>query len=312
MEIRHITDNISVFHFTGSSNIYLLHSEENALIDSGHELTFDNLQKALDSFSLSLSQIQYLLTTHSHGDHVGNHSRIKKTNPQIKIIGSIKYKEYQQKRKIKKLLVGAEDQFSPYLLDEEVKDQDEIKIGNLEFRIIDLPGHTPDSIGFFLPGEKILFSGDCLYEGFVSQVDYYQDMEYSAQQLLRTYQKILDLEIIKVLPGHGPEINDIHKKIQKLIKKLNKLTRMPEFLVINNLIPSFEYYIHKNPGYTKDQVIEFFVKNIKMMNDPIFKKIDNHLNETLEKLLSLMSINDMIYLEGEKIFLKNKLNYLIS
>ena len=55
------------------SGVVLVLGEKNFLIDSGAEEPEKYVIPALQNFGMELSDIDYLLHTHSHGDHIGGH-----------------------------------------------------------------------------------------------------------------------------------------------------------------------------------------------------------------------------------------------
>ncbi|MDR0997844.1 MAG: MBL fold metallo-hydrolase [Treponema sp.] len=70
------------------------------------------------------------------------------------------------------------------------------------FTVISLPGHTPGSAGFYLPEEKILFSGDTLFRGDCGRVDLPGGDQRQIEESLK---RLLAMDGgIRVLPGHGP------------------------------------------------------------------------------------------------------------
>ncbi|MDR2159894.1 MAG: MBL fold metallo-hydrolase [Treponema sp.] len=70
------------------------------------------------------------------------------------------------------------------------------------FTVLSLPGHTPGSAGFYLPGEKVLFSGDTLFRGDCGRVDLPGGDQGKIEQSLK---RLLGMDGgIRVLPGHGP------------------------------------------------------------------------------------------------------------
>jgi glyoxylase-like metal-dependent hydrolase (beta-lactamase superfamily II) len=70
------------------------------------------------------------------------------------------------------------------------------------FTVLSLPGHTPGSAGFYLPEEKILFSGDTLFQGDCGRVDLPGGDQGQIEQSLK---RLLSMDGgISVLPGHGP------------------------------------------------------------------------------------------------------------
>jgi len=81
-----------------------------------------------------------------------------------------------------------------------LKDGDEVRINNLTFRIIHLPGHTPGGIG--IKCDNTIFTGDTLFFESVGRTDIpfanQKDLEKSLERLMRFGDEI------KIYPGHGP------------------------------------------------------------------------------------------------------------
>ena len=80
-----------------------------------------------------------------------------------------------------------------------LKDGDIIRAGELEFKVIETPGHSAGSICLY--GEGVLFSGDTMFAGDSGRVDIPGGSE---EQMEGSLKKLLDLppETI-VYPGHG-------------------------------------------------------------------------------------------------------------
>ena len=69
---------------------------------------------------------------------------------------------------------------------------DVLDLGNRAFRILHLPGHSPGSIGLWDMREKILFSGDALYDGELLDTLYHSDPDTYRETLIRI--RSLDVE----------------------------------------------------------------------------------------------------------------------
>ncbi|GHV91680.1 MBL fold hydrolase [Spirochaetia bacterium] len=70
------------------------------------------------------------------------------------------------------------------------------------FTVLHLPGHTPGSAGFLLKDEKVLFSGDTLFQGDCGRVDLPGG---SREKIEASLKRLLGMDpAIRVLPGHGP------------------------------------------------------------------------------------------------------------
>jgi len=89
-------------------------------------------------------KIDYILNTHHHFDHTGGNLDLKKKY-NSKIIGS---------KKDEKRIFG---------IDIKLSDNDDFKLGNMDFKIFYIPGHTSGHVCFYSKTEKVAFTGDALF-----------------------------------------------------------------------------------------------------------------------------------------------------
>ncbi len=97
---------------------------------------------ALERRKLNLEAV---LVTHHHDDHIGGLAEIKKKFPAVKVFAPLKNREE---------IPAATEFFS---------EGDEIKIGQLKFSVLELPGHTLGHIAYYERRQNWLFSGDVLF-----------------------------------------------------------------------------------------------------------------------------------------------------
>ena len=77
------------------------------------------------------------------------------------------------------------------------------QVGSLEFEVLALPGHSPGGLGYYMPKEGILFSGDSLFQGSIGRTDLEGGSYASLIESLRA--RVLTLpDDTLVYPGHGP------------------------------------------------------------------------------------------------------------
>ena len=78
-----------------------------------------------------------------------------------------------------------------------------LTVGGLEFALLHVPGHSPDSLCFHLEGEEALFGGDTLFAGSVGRTDLPGGQHRIFADQIR--EKLLTLPgATRVYPGHGP------------------------------------------------------------------------------------------------------------
>jgi len=135
------------------------------------EIIFDFLNKnKLDN--------KFIINTHSHFDHVlGNEQVVKTTGAKI-----IQHKA------------------SPLKKDIEVNDDESIKFGDSQIKIIFTPGHSGDSICLVI-NDKIILTGDTLFVGSCGRIDL--PGSDPLQMYYSIYNKLINLdENLIVYPGH--------------------------------------------------------------------------------------------------------------
>lgn len=98
-----------------------------------------------------------------------------------------------------------------------LQDQQEIRLGEMKFRFIHTPGHTPGSTVAQV-NDELLISGDVLFRGSIGRTDLPRGSISDMERSLREKIAILPGEL-RVLPGHGDETsmaselkNNLHLK----------------------------------------------------------------------------------------------------
>jgi glyoxylase-like metal-dependent hydrolase (beta-lactamase superfamily II) len=82
-----------------------------------------------------------------------------------------------------------------------VHDGDKIQIGEVSFRVIHTPGHTPGSMCLYAEKEAVLFSGDTLFRGTMG------NFSFPTSDKARMWTSLRKLSLLpnstRVYPGHG-------------------------------------------------------------------------------------------------------------
>lgn len=90
----------------------------------------------------------------------------------------------------------------PAPLAQALAEGDTIDLGDRRFTVVELPGHSPDSIGLVDQRDGTFFCGDALYPaGLIDDLPDSDREDYRA-----TMQKILDLPVSAALGGHGDSL----------------------------------------------------------------------------------------------------------
>lgn len=180
------------------TNCYIAYNEElkeAVVIDPGDEA--ERIEEACDNLGISVKAI---LLTHGHFDHVMAVPALQK-RWQVPV--------YAYEKEVQVLLDEAynlSDQFVREKVsvktDKALKDREKFDMAGYTFELIATPGHTMGSCCYYVEAEKILFSGDTLFEGSYGRVDFPGS---SSEAMLHSVAEVLlDLpDDVKVLPGHA-------------------------------------------------------------------------------------------------------------
>lgn len=171
-----------------ATNCYILVDETEkkaAVIDPGDEA--DRILAELNKLD---AQVEYILLTHGHFDHIGAVVQLHQALPQTKV-----YLHRADSRGTGFHVVPLADQVADLLY---YDDGDTLTLGSLTIHVIHTPGHTPG--GVTLRVEDVLFTGDTLFAGSMGRSDFPGG---NTAQLFASLKKLAQLEgDYRVLPGH--------------------------------------------------------------------------------------------------------------
>ncbi len=177
-------------------NTYVIKDDLSIIIDPGLTQFLPELVQDLERDGIDPKEINIITNTHLHGDHCWANEAFKKVSG-AKILPHPSQKDFWQATVIQTSrffgLPAVE------FTEDELLDYDKLNAGKMQFELIPSPGHSPDSICFYCQSEKILICGDVIFNQNTGRVDLPGG---SADQLKQSIEKLSQLEIEYLLPGH--------------------------------------------------------------------------------------------------------------
>ena len=152
----------------------------------------------LEAHSLSPT---HLLLTHQHFDHVEDVAAVRAVGAHVSAYQAYAPDIIMEKRVQE---MGIPVKIPPYHIDHVIGADPTLQVSDFTFSIAHVPGHSPDSVSFYLPTESYLFSGDALFAGSIGRTDLPGG---NHQQLLDSIrEKLYPLpDTTAIFPGHGPQ-----------------------------------------------------------------------------------------------------------
>ncbi|MRH42320.1 MBL fold metallo-hydrolase [Aquibacillus halophilus] len=271
--------------------MYLIRGESLTLVDAGvkTEQALNLLTKQLDDLGYKLADIEQIVLTHHHPDHIGlvghfpnvhniyghrlNRPWLVRDEEFFKRYEAYFYELYQ--------LSGTPKSYQSFLktlrsplkfagesdLLEELVDGDRLP-GHPEFKVIETPGHAQSHLAFYRETDGAFIGGDLLLSNSSSNplleppesVD--QERPKPLLQYRNSLQKCLDYQIGEVYPGHGPIFSNFSELVAKRLEKQEQRARLAfglfkgndltPFMLCQNLFPN---HIEQQFGLTMSETM---------------------------------------------------------
>lgn len=149
-----------------------------------------------------------ILLTHGHFDHIMAVEGLRKEY-QIPMYASKDEVEVLANPQLNvSTMMGA---YVSMKADELFADGDVLELAGMKLKVISTPGHTIGSVCFYIEEEKMLISGDTLFEASVGRTDFPTG---SSRQLINSIKTRLFIlpEDVNVFPGHGEVTSIAYEK----------------------------------------------------------------------------------------------------
>lgn len=270
-------------------NSYFINAEKKVLIDTAKEsfkeVYFNKLRQVTE-----LSEIDYIITTHTEPDHSGCIRHLLELAPKAVVYGSRQAINYLQ---------DMTDKPFQYVY---VKDGDVLDLGNKKLTFISAPNlHWPDSIYAYLNEDKLLFTcdsfgahycRDAMFDDLVG--DYSESFKYYfdvilkpfSQFMVKAIEKIKPLDIAMVCPGHGPILRSTWKEKVSLSEKYAEQYMADSLCRDNSILITYVSAY----GYTK------------LMADAIAEGI----REVVDFHINIVDIENMLLGDLEELIVRSK------
>ncbi|MDD5722815.1 MAG: MBL fold metallo-hydrolase [Syntrophales bacterium] len=197
---------------------FLLASPAPVLFDAGVAAMGPHYLRDIETHLGTTDALRYLLLTHSHYDHCGAAPFLKEKISGLRIGTNAHAAKVLQKPGAVKLIralndnfvdvfknvIGAENiPFEPVAVDLILKDGDELDCGGgWTVRVIETPGHTNDSLSYYIPRIKALIAGEAV--GVFHNGGIQPEFSSSYGDYMASIEKMaaLDVDILALAHGH--------------------------------------------------------------------------------------------------------------
>lgn len=236
-----------------ATNSYAIKGTERSLIiDTGwnREECRQALASGLQECGVDMSQADFFIT-HMHADHsglvsmlAGEEARVYAGSADAQVIRSAAPEHWQEQ-----IDFALERGFPRGELEKAIgnhpgrryspgsslnlcvlKDGDKIGVGEYSFECVETPGHTEGHICLYEPAKKMLICGDHILVDITPNITLSSKERNPLSEYLMSLDKVYDLDVELVLPGHRSILSNHRERIHEL--KHHHLARLEEVIAI--------------------------------------------------------------------------------
>lgn len=182
-------------------NTYLIDGPARILIDPGHLHQFSHVDESLGALGLDVNAIDLVVATHAHPDHV-EALQLFRDSPAQTAMHALEWELMQSLAS----RMGADVAQRAKLLEPDLfLTEGRLDVKGIQLDVYHTPGHSPGSVTLHWAANKVLFTGDLIFNQGLGRTDLPGG---DPAQLKASIQRMRDLEVDYLLPGHGDGIMD--------------------------------------------------------------------------------------------------------
>ena len=190
-----------IYQFRGEkpgSHVYLIKgATKNVLIDTGFAGTFPILERRLTELGLNVRDVNLIILTHEHVDHIGATAFFHRTA----VVAAHRLAANKLELQDEFVTLLKHDQSSkPFWVDVWLEDGCILDLGNYQLQVVHTPGHTSGCICLYEPRAGLLFTGDTVFAGgTLSEIA----VGGNVSDYVNSVRRLSNLRIKQLFPGHG-------------------------------------------------------------------------------------------------------------
>jgi glyoxylase-like metal-dependent hydrolase (beta-lactamase superfamily II) len=233
----------------GPVNVYLLEGDPVTLVDVGPltDEALEALTAGLRGLGYSLRDIEQVVITHAHHDHFGLARKVLEASgakllsfhtnrypleqfhtwwdQRVSYLADLVVKEGAPPESVREVeSIRSIGQYAASVPEvTPLADGDLIQMGDLTWRALHTPGHALGHLCFYQEESRLLISGDHLLKDITSNPVLetprlgMADRPRSLPDYVRSLRKVRELDVSKVLPGHGEAVYDHRPLVDEIL-----------------------------------------------------------------------------------------------
>nr|WP_315593392.1 MBL fold metallo-hydrolase [uncultured Cupriavidus sp.] len=201
-------------------------THDTTLVDTGY-VTHAGQTVALVHAALEGRPLRRVINTHLHSDHCGGNAALQARWQPRTAIPAAEAAAVAQWDTDALTFDATGQQCTRFTFDDVLQDGDRLQLGGMDWQVIAAPGHDPHAVMLFAPAQRLLISGDALWENGFGVIFPELDGDSGFAEQAAILERIESLEVRTVIPGHGRVFDDVHGAVTRAKSRLDYLQGDP-------------------------------------------------------------------------------------
>lgn len=201
-------------------------TQDTTLVDTGY-VSHAAQTVALVEAALDGRPLRRVINTHLHSDHCGGNAALQQRWQPRTAIPAAEAAAVSAWDAQALTFDATGQQCARFTFDALLHDGDTLRLGGIEWQVIAAPGHDPHAVVLFAPAQRILVSGDALWENGFGVIFPELDGESGFAEQAAILGLIETLDARLVIPGHGRVFDDVAGALARARSRLDYLQADP-------------------------------------------------------------------------------------
>jgi len=215
---------VIVRDWLNANHILLKGRDCTVLVDSGYGRDA-TITLAKVSAELAGTPLDWLVNTHCHSDHMGGNAAVRRAHGcRLSIpVGEAPLIDAWDEQTL--WLSYADQRCERFAFDDTIAPGDVLDWGDLAWRAIAAPGHDMGALMFHCEEERLLITGDALWENGFGVLLPGPGREERLAAARSTLESIAGLDVGTVIPGHGAPFSNVAEALERSLRRLEAFER---------------------------------------------------------------------------------------
>lgn len=240
------------------------------VVDTGYGTGLAELAAALPA------PARRLALTHVHADHAGGAAALQALGAEVHAHADAAALVARWDRR-GLWLEGTGQALDPFAVN--VPLGGAVRLGGRPWQVIHTPGHATGGVSFFDPNDRVLITGDALWEDGFGLLDPWVDGEQVMDEAATALDRLARVDARWVIPGHGPPFTDLVGALARARARLAHLSRHRDRLQAQVVRNGLGFFRLAHPD-AEPAAVEAVARSLAATHDVSASRISEILTET--------------------------------